>query len=143
MQQQSKKYSNEVNSDVVVGEFFLSKGQIHDVFRSEYPSILFSFYYDLVRSYLTTRVIILSLSLVRWRQNLKGDFSTPFFNKCCKWHCIVQGFFFNKKTHDLMHRRSCIDGKKKSIVNPKRTKANHPMMLPGVGIMMCKHLLSQ
>jgi hypothetical protein len=42
-----------------------------------------------------------------------------------------------------MHRRSCIDGKKKSIVNPKRTKANHPMMLPGVGIMMCKHLLSQ
>ncbi len=58
------------------------------------PSILYSLLYDLVRSYFTWVIILslsLSLSFVMWRQNPKGDFSAPFFGKCCKWHCILQG----------------------------------------------------
>ncbi len=57
-------------------------------------------------------------------------FPVPFSTNVANDIVLFKALFFFFKTHDLMHRRSCIDGKKKSIVNPRRTKANHPMMLP-------------
>jgi hypothetical protein len=109
-----KKYLNEVNSVVVVVvEFFLSKVRFMMFLHSEYLVVSCTPYYDLVRSYFLPE-LLLSL-LVRWRQNWKGDFSNSPFSPNVANDIVLfkASFFYCKKTHDLMHRRSCIDGKEK------------------------------